>query len=145
MWNECTLEPKTLMPRRWWWMSCVSSRLGGPSPGSRPLGSRTSPGSLPLPARRHPQPSPRPAAAWTRDAAPPSLRWGSLPTSSLINSNITSNLSIPALPDRLIKSFCLCLLQVLHTHGTYQEVCHRPCPQPTSCRPCMPSPLSSRG
>lgn len=41
--------------------------------------------------------------------------------------------------------FFLFLPQVLHTHGIYQEVCHHPCLQPTSCRPCTPSQLSSRG
>lgn len=40
---------------------------------------------------------------------------------------------------------CATQSSVLHTHGTYQEVCRRPCPQPTSCRPCMPSLLNSRG
>lgn len=60
-------------------MSCVSSRFGGSSPGSRPLGSRTSPGPLPVPPRRHPQPPAGPAAARTRNAAPSSLRWARPP------------------------------------------------------------------
>lgn len=138
-------EPKTLTPRRWWWMSCVSVRFGGPPLGSGPPGSWTSPGSLPLPTRRHPQPTPRTAATRTRDAAPSSLRWvlGQYQLWLTMISNSASSPSHTRVPDRM---FSVCVsLQVLHTHGTYQEVCPRPCPQPTSCRPCMPSPLSSRG
>lgn len=83
-------ELKTLTPRRWWWMSCVSSRFRGSSPGSRPLGSWTSPGPLPLPAWRHSQPSTRPAATWTWNAAPPSLWYAILPMASFISCHITS-------------------------------------------------------
>lgn len=115
-------------------MSCVSSRFGGSSPGSRPLGSWTSPGPLPVPPRRHPQPSAGPAAARTRNAAPPSLRWVHLPLpaiTSSFNRRLTSNPT--------------CLVQVLHIPGNSQEVCRPPCQQHTNCRPCTPSQRSSRG
>lgn len=71
--------------------------------------------------------------------------FGRLPAKTISHKQQNHIQSINTSPARLPDQIFCCLLQALHTHGIYQEVCRRPCPQHTSCRPCTPSQLSFRG